>query len=274
MMFTVITPTVLGRMCLKMIRPLEAPASRAASTNSRSRSVRNSPRTRRASGGHEARPISRPRAITVANVGRLWARTHEMARRPNRAARITRGMMMITSVRRISTASVQPRKYPERPPTTVPTRPAIRPTTIMTTREYWVPCMAMANRSRPRLSWPNGCSPSEGGSRDSVGRPPLSTVPVASGFHFHHPGMGPTPSEVTDSTTMNNRTIRDTTAPVLPKNRWRTSCPWLLPRTSSGFSPVCGFCSTCWGTSIGCGWLMLSPSRAGRVRSTPGQRSG
>ena len=48
---TMMTPTALGRMCRKMIRRSLAPATRAASTNSRSRSVRNSPRTSRAIAG-------------------------------------------------------------------------------------------------------------------------------------------------------------------------------------------------------------------------------
>ena len=41
------------------------------------------------------------------------------------AASRSAGMMMMTSVRRISTASVQPRKYPARAPTTTPMKPAM-----------------------------------------------------------------------------------------------------------------------------------------------------
>ena len=55
-MLTTITPTVFGRMCLKMIRADDAPATRAASTNSRSRRARNSPRTSRASPVQRNRP--------------------------------------------------------------------------------------------------------------------------------------------------------------------------------------------------------------------------
>ena len=57
---TVITPTVFGRMCRKMIRRLDAPTERAASTNSFSRSERNSPRTMRASEVQVTRPSSTP----------------------------------------------------------------------------------------------------------------------------------------------------------------------------------------------------------------------
>ncbi len=53
---TMMTPIEFGSMCLKMILRSLAPATRAASTNSRSRSDRNSPRTSRASVVHDARP--------------------------------------------------------------------------------------------------------------------------------------------------------------------------------------------------------------------------
>ena len=56
---TMIVPTVFGRMCLKMIRRSGALATRAASTNSRSRRARNSARTRRASPVHVNRPSAK-----------------------------------------------------------------------------------------------------------------------------------------------------------------------------------------------------------------------
>ena len=59
---TISTPMALGRMCLKMIRALLAPEIRAASTNSRSRSERNSPRIRRASPTQVIRPRKMPSA--------------------------------------------------------------------------------------------------------------------------------------------------------------------------------------------------------------------
>ncbi len=58
---TMTTPMAFGRMCLKMMRVSDAPATRAASTNSRSRNDRNSPRTRRAMPIHEKKPSIRAR---------------------------------------------------------------------------------------------------------------------------------------------------------------------------------------------------------------------
>ena len=93
-------PTVLGRMCLKMIRRLDAPATRAASTNSRSRSARNSARTSRAS------PVHRNSPSTSATLHTPLA----PSAKPATAAISSSGMMMMTSVKRISTESIQPPK--------------------------------------------------------------------------------------------------------------------------------------------------------------------
>ena len=71
---TVITPTVFGRMCRKMIRRLEAPTERAASTNSFSRSERNSPRTMRASEVQVTRPRS-PASPTIPEPNRSVRRS-------------------------------------------------------------------------------------------------------------------------------------------------------------------------------------------------------
>ena len=106
-MLTISTPTALGRMCLKMIRALLAPEIRAASTNSRSRSDRNSA----AHQAGESDPADQAEE-DAARTPLLLASDQP----PSRAAgdradhAIERGMMMMTSVRRIRTASVQPRK--------------------------------------------------------------------------------------------------------------------------------------------------------------------
>lgn len=52
--------------------------------------------------------------------------------------------MMTMSVKRISTASGQPRKYPEHAPITTPTRPASTPMMIMMMIEFCVPRIVMA----------------------------------------------------------------------------------------------------------------------------------
>ena len=101
MVFTVMTPIALGRMCLKMIRPSDAPARRAASTNSRSRSVRKSPRTSRAMPVHDTSPRKSPRNQNPPMLPALYAMTE---------AEMRTGMMMIMSVNRMSTDSSQPRK--------------------------------------------------------------------------------------------------------------------------------------------------------------------
>ncbi|SIM67442.1 Uncharacterised protein [Mycobacteroides abscessus subsp. abscessus] len=167
--FTMITPTALGRMCLKMIRLAEAPARRAASTNSRSRRERNSPRTRRARPVQAARPISSASAVMRCGPCGRWL----MTICPRTAVSTSSGMMMTMSVRRISTASTQPRKYPETPPMTTPITPATKPTMTITNSEVCVPRMTMANRSRPVVSCPKGCSPRW--KSPMVGLPPLVT---------------------------------------------------------------------------------------------------
>ena len=93
---TMITPIALGRMCLKMIRRLEAPATRAASTNSRSRRDKKSPRTSRARGGQEISPSAIPSGIGAAEPNFL----------PNRAPMTITGIVMMRSVNRMRTVSV------------------------------------------------------------------------------------------------------------------------------------------------------------------------
>ncbi|CPU62287.1 Uncharacterised protein [Mycobacteroides abscessus] len=96
---TMITPTAFGSMCLKMIRVSLAPATRAASTNSRSRSERNSPRTRRASGGHSTSPRNAPRMSALL----------PPESRASTAPMTMTGIVMMRSVNRISHESVRPR---------------------------------------------------------------------------------------------------------------------------------------------------------------------
>jgi hypothetical protein len=98
---TMMTPMVLGRMCRKMIRPLDAPTERAASTNSFSRSDRNSPRTMRARPVQVTKPMKSPSPHTPPTPPEIWATT---------AATASSGIVMITSVSRMSTDSVTPRK--------------------------------------------------------------------------------------------------------------------------------------------------------------------
>ncbi len=92
---TVITPTVLGRMCLKMIRRGLAPSARAASTNSFSRSDRNSPRTNRASDVQSTKPRTTASTSGPAPPNRC----------PSTAAMTSTGIVMMTSVNRINELS-------------------------------------------------------------------------------------------------------------------------------------------------------------------------
>ena len=83
-----------------MIRRLDAPTERAASTNSFSRSERNSPRTMRASEVQVTRASNTARPMTPEPpVCRLIT-----------AAMASSGMVIITSVNRIRIDSVRPRK--------------------------------------------------------------------------------------------------------------------------------------------------------------------
>ena len=107
--FTTITPMVLGMMCLKMILKLEAPATLAASTNSRSRKDKNSALTRRAIPVQARAPSSK--ASDTASPPKLRLRT---------APTTKIGRMITTSVARIRKLSSLPRKKPASAPTTTP----------------------------------------------------------------------------------------------------------------------------------------------------------
>ena len=135
-----ITPTAFGRMCLKMIRELDAPARRAASTNSRSRSDRKSPRTSRAIPIQDTRPRKTARAAVL------------FAECATTAAAMSAGMMITMSVNRMMMPSVLPRKYPEHAPRTTPMKAAITPTTTRMNSEICVPRIVIANSSRPTRS--------------------------------------------------------------------------------------------------------------------------
>ncbi len=100
MVFTMITPMALGIMCLRMIRKLLAPATFAASTNSRSRRVRNSPRTSRASVVQVIAPSATASQKAPA----------EPASLPSTAPITITGKVMNRSVKRIRTWSMPPRK--------------------------------------------------------------------------------------------------------------------------------------------------------------------
>ena len=98
--FTMMGPKVLGKMCRKIMRGAEAPTERAASTNSFSRSDKNSPRITRAIPIH---PKNARNSASQSHVEPFTLRC--------RAATAARyGMTNIRSVKRISTASVKPRK--------------------------------------------------------------------------------------------------------------------------------------------------------------------
>ena len=83
---TTMGPTAFGSMCRKMIRGADAPDARAASTNSFSRSERNSPRTIRAIGIHTSThstkmmpstlfPYFEPSISNTATAGRIRNRS-------------------------------------------------------------------------------------------------------------------------------------------------------------------------------------------------------
>ena len=95
-----ITPIAFGIMCLRMIRKLLAPATFAASTNSLSRKVRNSPRTRRA----RVVQLIRPRATASQKA------PAEPASLPRTAPITITGKVMNRSVKRIRPWSMPPRK--------------------------------------------------------------------------------------------------------------------------------------------------------------------
>ncbi len=114
---TMTTPMAFGRMCRKTMRLFEAPATRAASTNSRSRRLRNSPRTRRASDGQPMSPRTMPRT-TAPSPPKV---------RPRTAAMTITGITMMRSVKRMSSESMRPRKKPETAPTTMPMNAAMMP---------------------------------------------------------------------------------------------------------------------------------------------------
>ena len=155
------TPTEFGKMCLKIIREVEAPATLAASTNSLSRRERNSALTKRARPVQAINPRSSPRAIALPpNV------------LPNTAPSTRVGMMMITSVNLIRSESTRPRRKPETAPTTTPMTVEMKPTKRITVSDCWMPRITRAKMSLPNVSCPKGCSPMVKGQSEKVGAPP------------------------------------------------------------------------------------------------------
>jgi hypothetical protein len=136
---TMITPMALGRMCLKMIRALLAPATRAASTNSRSRSERNSPRTSRARLAHRITPRKTANTVLLI-VPKI---------RPMTAPMTIVGIVMTRSVVRMSNVSTRPRKNPASDPTATPMTHATSPMVSITLSDVWVPSITSAKMSRP-----------------------------------------------------------------------------------------------------------------------------
>jgi len=62
---TITTAATFGSTCRAMIRQLDAPTARAASTKSRCRVFRTSPRMIRALTGHDVRPMTRMSSATL-----------------------------------------------------------------------------------------------------------------------------------------------------------------------------------------------------------------
>ena len=155
--------------------------------------------------------------------------------RPSTAPITITGMVMTMSVKRMSTESTQPRKYPVTAPTTVPIVVAIEPTITMICSDCWVPRMTSAKMSRPTSSWPNGCDPKAKG-RTHVGRPPFSIGAMVFQLQIHQPPVlnvpNCTPTEVNAVMMMSASTTIETSAPRWRKNRLRTIWPWLRPSTS------------------------------------------
>ena len=99
--------------------------------------------------------------------------------------------------------------------------------------DCWAPRMVMAKRSRPIRSWPNGCSPQASGQSDAVGTPSLTSGDTSWWSYFHQPGIPAQPTEVKANRKMKAKMNRPAMAPLWPRNRLRTICPWLSPFASS-----------------------------------------
>jgi hypothetical protein len=141
--------SAFGRMCRKMMRPAPAPWARIACTNSRSRSARNSARTRRAT------PIQLVRPMMIMMLSRLCPMKAMTAR-----IRKSDGNTSITSTSHITAASIFPPKYPAMAPSRIPMASEIPTATNPTEREICAPYIIRDSTSRPRSSVPNqwpGC---------------------------------------------------------------------------------------------------------------------
>jgi hypothetical protein len=94
---TMIDDNVFGRMWRRMIRALLMPIETQASTNSRSRIARKSPRTRRAIGGQDTTAM----AMITLRMDGVSTASSRIANRKN-------GIVWKISVRRMSHASMRP----------------------------------------------------------------------------------------------------------------------------------------------------------------------
>lgn len=99
MAITMMGDMALGNICVRMMRGVDCPASSAACTKSRWRSVRNSLRTSRATGGHET--IAMATTIDLIEGSKIATSTIASAKL---------GTAWNSSVKRISAASIQPPK--------------------------------------------------------------------------------------------------------------------------------------------------------------------
>ena len=131
---TMIEPITLGSMCLKMMRRSEAPIARAASTNSFSRSDRNSPRMMREV------PIQRVKA----RMGTTIHQPPPLMLRPSTTAMAMDGITSIRSTKRISSVSAAPRKYPAMAPTSTPSAVATNDTSRAIWRDLRAPVIVSA----------------------------------------------------------------------------------------------------------------------------------
>ncbi len=146
-----------------MIRRSLAPRDRAASTNSRSLSESTCPRTTRATEAQLKNPMTR---IAIC---RLGLNTDTSA-----TATMMNGTERITSMRRASSVSTQPPKYPEIRPTVTPSTTVSRVAVTPTSNEIRAPYAV-----RTRMSRPSGSVPKRNRLLGPTGRPFSSRAPLS-----------------------------------------------------------------------------------------------
>src|SRR4051794_9179170 len=146
---TTIGARQFGRICVTMMRVSPMPTTTQDCTNSRSRSDRNCPRTRRAMAGQLT-------ALIASTMVMIEARNNATSTTASRKF----GMVWNSSVTRISESSTQPRKYPAQAPTVMPTPSAAAVADSPINSEMRAPCTMPRRMSRPRRSDPSGCAKS------------------------------------------------------------------------------------------------------------------